>query len=386
MGFDKAFLMEGNTYLLQNNARQLGSIFERVLLVSDTIEKLASHHVFGANRAVADHYPGTGPLGGICTALEEADAPYVFVMACDMPCPDLSLIELMHPFLGQAQAIVFEHEDKLETLFAFYHRSCLPVFTRQLHEGKLQPRRAFERLNVIKLSLSPERAGAAFTNLNTREDLDRWRDASASIAKRKEKLSSLTDRINERLFVPQLILVGAHGRNSGKTLLACDVIKKYGKRFPIYALKIISISCAGEPCHRGDEGCGMCTSLKDPFELIEENDPNSAKDTARMLQAGATKSFLLKSLKSCVYDAFVDFLGRTPKDSLIVCESNTLRKHVRPGVFLFASSEDGTMKPSAREVVSSADSLLPPGDSSAALRVRILKNADGSLIAVPAKD
>ena len=174
MGFDKAFLLEGETYLLRNNAQRLGSVFKRVLLVSDTVEKFAPHEAFGETLTVADHYPGTGPLGGICTALEETENPYVFVMACDMPNPDLELIEWMRPHLGQAQVIVFKHEDRFETLFAFYHRSCLPVFTENLREGKLQPRRAFDRLNVLSLQVSPERAKAAFMNLNTREDLERW--------------------------------------------------------------------------------------------------------------------------------------------------------------------------------------------------------------------
>ncbi|MEL7609190.1 MAG: molybdenum cofactor guanylyltransferase [Bacillota bacterium] len=179
MGFDKAFLMEGDAYLLQTNAQRLGSAFERVLLVSDTVEKFAPYGAFGATSAVADHYPGTGPLGGICTALEETDAPYIFVMACDMPRPDLDLIDLMRPHLGQAQVILFAHGDRLETLFAFYHRSCLPVFTERLRKGMLQPRSAFDQLNVLALPLSPERADAAFVNLNTREDLERWRAAKA---------------------------------------------------------------------------------------------------------------------------------------------------------------------------------------------------------------
>ena len=194
------------------------------------------------------------------------------------------------------------------------------------------------------------------------------------------------ERMNERLTVPQLILVGAYGRNSGKTLLACDVIETYGAQFPIYALKIIGIDRAGEECHRGGEGCGMCTSLVGSYELIEENNCSGKKDTERMLRAGAKKAFLLKSLRSSISDAFRDFLGRVPGGVLIVCESNTLRKAVQPGVFLFAGSVDGQMKPSAHEVAACADFLLAPGDSSAARRICITKNEDGLPVAVPAKE
>lgn len=174
MGFDKAFLMEGDSYLLQINAMRLGSMFERVLLVSDTAQKLAVS-AFDSYRIVEDHYPCTGPLGGICTALEETLDSYIFVMACDMPKPDLRLVAQMGSHIGQAQVVVCEHEGKLETMFAFYHRSCLPVFERMLKENRRQPRQAFCELQVHTIRLSPEQAGASFTNLNTPEDLERWR-------------------------------------------------------------------------------------------------------------------------------------------------------------------------------------------------------------------
>lgn len=187
-----------------------------------------------------------------------------------------------------------------------------------------------------------------------------------------------------QLYVPQLVLIGAAGRNSGKTLLACDVISAYAKLHPVYALKIISIDRAGEECHRGSEGCGICTKLSGDFELREETGENTGKDTARMLQAGAHRAFLLRSLKSRMLEAFIDFLSLVPKDGLIVCESNSLRLCVQPGVFLFAGTA-GDIKPSARAVAGYADYQLAYGETAAAKLVRVEQNADGSLSAHPAK-
>ncbi len=187
---------------------------------------------------------------------------------------------------------------------------------------------------------------------------------------------------SEQLSIPQLVLVGAAGRNSGKTLLACDVISAYAKRHTVYALKIISIERAGEDCHRGSEGCGICTKLSGDFELRQETGENPGKDTARMLRAGAQRAFLLRSLKSRMLEAFIDFLSLVPKDALIVCESNSLRLYVRPGVFLFAGTA-GDMKPSARAVAGYADYLLAYGEAAAATLVRVEQNADGSLSAHP---
>ncbi len=187
-----------------------------------------------------------------------------------------------------------------------------------------------------------------------------------------------------RLYEPRLILVGAAGRNSGKTLLACDVIKTYSKEYPVYALKIIGIERVGEDCHRGGAGCGMCTNLCGDFELREETGENAGKDTARMLEAGAARAFLLRSLKSHMAEAFVDFVRQVPPNALIVCESNSLRLTVEPGVFLFAGSA-GEMKPSARAVAGYADYLLPAGEHAATGLIRVEQCADRSLRARPAQ-
>lgn len=216
---------------------------------------------------------------------------------------------------------------------------------------------------------------------------ERRRDVSSAVEGRKAFMEAMrtTDIFDqaERLYEPRLVLIGAAGRNSGKTLLACDVIEAYAKEHLIYALKIIGIERAGEECHRGGAGCGMCTNLCGDFELREETGENAGKDTARMLLSGAHRAFLLRSLKSRMGEAFLDFRERVPQNALIVCESNSLRLHVRPGVFLFAGSS-GEMKPSARAVADYADYLLPAGERAAARLVQVQEAADGSLSARPA--
>lgn len=216
---------------------------------------------------------------------------------------------------------------------------------------------------------------------------ERRRDVSSAVEEGKAFMEAIrtTDICDqaERLYEPRLVLIGAAGRNSGKTLLACDVIAAYAKEYPVYALKIIGIERAGEECHRGGAGCGMCTNLSGNYELREETGENGGKDTARMLQAGAHRAFLLRSLKSSMYEAFWDFVKRVPQNALIVCESNSLRLSVRPGVFLFAGAA-GEMKPSARAVAGYADYLLPAGEHAAARLIRVQQGADGSLWARPA--
>ena len=51
--------------------------------------------------------------------------------------------------------------------------------------------------------------------------------------------------------IPNMIQIGSTGRNSGKTTLAEALIKQYQEVYPIYGLKIITISGQRGVCQRG---------------------------------------------------------------------------------------------------------------------------------------
>jgi len=173
MGFDKAFLMEDEQYLLLQTAGRLQSLFEQVVLVSNTKAKFAGRTDFTEFRIIEDHYMEKGPMGGISTALEQVQTEYVFIMACDMPLPDTGLIGRMYRKLEEDQVLVCSHQGKLEPLLAFYHKSCLPVFKKQMEIGELKPRSAFPALNVGLYCLSDTEINT-IVNLNTPEDVQNW--------------------------------------------------------------------------------------------------------------------------------------------------------------------------------------------------------------------
>ncbi|SEU01379.1 molybdenum cofactor guanylyltransferase [Lacrimispora sphenoides] len=173
MGFDKAFLMEDEQYLLLQTAGRLQSLFEQVVLVSNTKAKFVGRTDFTEFRILEDHYMEKGPMGGISTVLEQVQTEYVFIMACDMPLPDIGLIGRMYRKLEEEQVLVCSHQGKLEPLLAFYHKSCLPVFKKQMEIGELKPRSAFPALNVGLYCLSDTEINA-IVNLNTPEDVQNW--------------------------------------------------------------------------------------------------------------------------------------------------------------------------------------------------------------------
>lgn len=165
--------------------------------------------------------------------------------------------------------------------------------------------------------------------------------------------------MEDKLHIPQMLLIGSSGRNSGKTTLAVEFIHQWKDKVPVTALKVTTIEKRDGKCPRGGQGCGVCTNIHENFQLIEEKNTNSNKDTSLLLSSGAERVFWLKVLKTHVCEGIKSFLSIIPKDALIICESNSLRKTVKPGVFIMLkNSKDVSIKKSAREVMDKADLIL----------------------------
>ena len=171
MGQDKAFLQRDGRYLLQSHAETLAARFGRVLAVCERPGKFEGIPALAVLPQAADHFPEAGPLGGVCTALKETQTPWLFVMACDMPYIDENLLDKMESKIQNVDIVVCHHGDKIEPLFAFYHRRCLPVFRQELEKGERRMRSGFSRLRVAELLVEEAEAARVFANLNTPEDV-----------------------------------------------------------------------------------------------------------------------------------------------------------------------------------------------------------------------
>lgn len=163
----------------------------------------------------------------------------------------------------------------------------------------------------------------------------------------------------EFLDIKQMILIGSTCRNSGKTTLAVELIKKWKNNFPIIALKVTTIKDKSGKCPRGGQGCGVCTSIKGNFELLEEHNKTKNKDTSLLLSSGAERVYWLKCSNTHLSDGISFFMDRVPKNSLIICESNSLRKVVTPGKFIMVKNiNNDIIKQSAKEVIDNADIVV----------------------------
>jgi len=164
---------------------------------------------------------------------------------------------------------------------------------------------------------------------------------------------------NEMLKLEGMLMIGSAGVNVGKTELACAIIRKFGKSTPITGIKVTTIKAKDGKCPRGGEGCGVCSSLDGDFHITEESSKSSGKDTARLLAAGARKVFWLRVMKTHLKEGTTSLLDVVGRGEVMVCESNSLREVVRPGLFLILQGRDSkSWKDSALAVKRYADRIV----------------------------
>ncbi len=182
----------------------------------------------------------------------------------------------------------------------------------------------------------------------------------------------------ERQRLPGWLVIGATGRNSGKSDLACAVIARLHRAHRIVGVKVTTIAGDERACPRGGEGCGACTGLEGEFEIREERGREPGKDTTRMLEAGAQRAFWVRCRSGGLRAALAALSPRLGRGTLVVAESNSLVEEARPDLFLMVSPAGAiAVKPTARAVLPFAQRVVVSRDRALDLDLRHLAVVDG---------
>jgi len=175
LGMNKALLTINGSMVLERILLILRNIFPSILLVvqggDSTLVAMEDEQV----RIVSDITPGKGPLVGIYTALMSSPAPYVFVMACDMPYPSPVLIRRMLSEAPGRDAVVPRRGEYIEPLFAVYRRDIHDRIRTRIEEGRLKIHELIQELDVRYLEeeeiAACDPGFRSFFNINTPDDL-----------------------------------------------------------------------------------------------------------------------------------------------------------------------------------------------------------------------
>ena len=113
---------------------------------------------------IPDDHPGTGPLGGIATALRHAAHEPVVVLACDLPNVHPDGIRALVDAIGTADVAL----PPGEPLHAAWRRSALPAIEWAIRADDLAVRAAIARLQAVEVTgLDPR----WLVNVNSPADL-----------------------------------------------------------------------------------------------------------------------------------------------------------------------------------------------------------------------
>ncbi len=180
------------------------------------------------------------------------------------------------------------------------------------------------------------------------------------------------------IVLNNMLMIGAAASNVGKTLLACELINNFSVSNDIIALKVTTIKERDGKCPRGGEGCGVCSSLEGTYRIDEETDIDGDKDTSKLLKAGAKKVYWLRVLEENLTEGIEAFFKMIAPSVMIICESNSLRTVVQPGVFLMVQKEGSNeWKHSAKNVKHLAHEIVIYRDLKSDFNIDKLKMSTG---------
>lgn len=129
MGCDKALLSFRGERLLDRQLTLLRSLGPAEIFLSC---RPGTAYDVAEARIVFDEYPDAGPLGGIAACLSAMRTPRLVVLAVDMPCLRLSLLEKLVRLFPRG--VVPRIADRYEPLAAVYPRDLLAAAMENLRK------------------------------------------------------------------------------------------------------------------------------------------------------------------------------------------------------------------------------------------------------------
>lgn len=168
---NKAFLHIRGKRIIEIILSKFASFFDETIIISN--EPMLYEYL--KIPVYKDIYPGLGPMSGIHAGLTYARNDAIFALACDMPFVNMQMVDYMLEKLDGYDAVVPRIDDFLHMTAAVYNKSCLPILTRNLQQGKLKMSLLFEELNAVAVeeeeivSFGDKRE--MFHNINGEEDL-----------------------------------------------------------------------------------------------------------------------------------------------------------------------------------------------------------------------
>jgi molybdenum cofactor guanylyltransferase len=187
MGMDKGLLDIDGVPLIVRTARLLDEV-DRMVNAATVVGRPETYQRIGL-RAIADDWPGCGPLGGIATALRTSDTEWNLIVACDLPYLTREWLQFLALRARESveDAVVPMTERGAEPLCAMYHSRCEPAIRGALEQGTRKVTEGLVRVRVEYLEPTEWKCfdsdALLFKNMNTPADYEEAKTRLAVRAK-----------------------------------------------------------------------------------------------------------------------------------------------------------------------------------------------------------
>jgi hypothetical protein len=129
----------------------------------------------------------------------------------------------------------------------------------------------------------------------------------------------------ERRRYPNVLLISGSGRDTGKTTLACQLIRKICREEKVTAIKI------SPHFHEVDYPEALAKQHGD-YAIYLERRSDRPKDSSRLLAAGAGTVYYVQARDNCLSDLWSVLYGWLDPQAPIIVESGGLHRLIRPGI------------------------------------------------------
>jgi hypothetical protein len=152
-----------------------------------------------------------------------------------------------------------------------------------------------------------------------------------------------------------IVVVGGHARKIGKTSVVAGIISSL-PQYNWTAIKITQDDHDAGPACSGPRDCGTAAT---GFSVMEEHGASSGTDSARYLQAGAARSFFVRTQPGRLAGAMPRVREELARADNAILESNSILRLLGPDLALMVLDfRVADFKPSAQYFMDRADVVL----------------------------
>ena len=165
MGQDKALLCVGEETFIGRATHLLQQVFNNVIISAN--DRVV--YDFIGLPVVEDVHKGCGPLAGIHAAMASAGRSDIFVLSCDLPFVDVSVVERILDNSSGAEVIVAGDGTGIQPLCGLYRQTCMKVIQGQLEVKEYSVLKLVQHMKG-RVVVFEEEESKRFLNINTPAD------------------------------------------------------------------------------------------------------------------------------------------------------------------------------------------------------------------------